>query len=486
MTTARRNTTNLPMVPAPVKQAAARVRQAGGKALLVGGAVIDILLGLEVKDWDIEVYGLSYDRIVSLFADCNPVLVGRAFGVVKAHIDGLDIDLSVPRRDNKIGLGHKGFSAALDPTMTVTDAARRRDFTINSMAVDLLTGEVYDPFDGQADLRAGILRATDPRLFVEDPLRALRAMQLLARKAKKVDPTTLRLIQSIVHTFPDLPRERVYEEFEKLLLKAKRPSVGLAFLRRSGWLRWFPELENLIGCPQNPRHHAEGDVWVHTLMVVDEAAKRRELVRPNQRAAFMFAALLHDVGKPATTVHAEHIARGEYPPERLHSAYGHDEAGTALAERFMQRLTGDKRLTALVCALVGKHMQPHALLRPDAGESAFLRLAKRMAEADGDLSLLALVAEADAAGRRLRVPGQPGKVQRLDDLSPVHDYARRLAEQPAKLTPLVLGRDLIALGVKPGPAMGRALAIAYEAQLDDSSRTKAELLQIALGALRHD
>jgi len=294
-------------VPPIIQSLVRRIESAGGSARLVGGAVIDAIGGRQPKDWDLEVFGLSFDRLSSMFADEGANLVGAQFGIIKlsaSKCDGLDIDINVPRRDNHIGKGHKDLLTEFDPGMSVEEAARRRDFTINSMAFDLGTGELLDPFGGKADLANGVLRATDGELFVQDPLRALRAMQLLARKCPHghVDPSTMNLIRGMVDSFPHLAKERVWEEFKKLLMKAERPSVGLEFLRDSGWIVHFPELADLIGCEQHPEWHPEGDVWIHSMHTVDSAAWVRDNadLPEGWAEAFMVGTLCHDVGKPST------------------------------------------------------------------------------------------------------------------------------------------------------------------------------------------
>ena len=222
-------------IPKQIFVVANHIAAAGGKAVLVGGSVVDLLLGTTPKDWDIEVYGVSYDTLVTKLADYDPKTVGKSFGIIKLSrekCDGIDLDISVPRRDNRVGVGHKDFDCDLDPTMTPKEAAMRRDFTINSMYIDLKAGTLVDYFGGLRDLQRGILSATDPATFVEDPLRALRAMQLLARKAKVVDPSTMALIRTMRGSFPHLSKERVYEEFRKLLMFADKPSIGFNFLRQ--------------------------------------------------------------------------------------------------------------------------------------------------------------------------------------------------------------------------------------------------------------
>jgi tRNA nucleotidyltransferase (CCA-adding enzyme) len=461
-------------VPEIVKAIAVRVKQAGGTCSLVGGAVVDLIRGGDPKDWDIEVFGLSLARLAELFADLGPKECGKCFGILKLDAEkcgGVDVDINVPRRDNSVGVGHKDFTCELDPTMTPKEAARRRDFSINSIALDLDTMEVVDPFGGVADLRAGVLRATDPETFVEDPLRALRAMQLLARKAKVVDPATMALIRGMSDAFPHLAKERVHEEWRKLLLKAERPSVGLEFLRESGWLVHFPELAALIGCGQHPEWHPEGDVWVHTLEVVDSAAWARDKIDPEWVEAFVFGAMLHDVGKPATTVFPHMVEAGEAPKDLLWTARGHDRKGVDPAETFMRRMTAEKKLIERASVIVGEHMQPYGLHQGGAKDSAWKRLHGKIR-----LDIIGWMSRCDCCGRPGRHIGDPDLEAAVSD--ECFDRFGDLGVDPVQ--PVLQGRDLIGAGIKPGPHMGVALKAAFEAQLEDEALDREALLSVAL------
>lgn len=423
-------------------QIAETVAGAGGRALLVGGCVRDSLLAKESKDIDIEVFGLSaetLEHILEPFFDIKHV--GRSFGVYK--IKGLEIDVALPRRESKAGNGHKGFTVESDPHMSHESAASRRDFTINTIAWDPLNGEVIDPLGGCEDLRQGILRHTGER-FSEDPLRVLRAMQHLARFELKIAPETLHLCK---HIEPEgLSKERIFDEWKKLILLGMRPSLGLQFLRDCGWVRYFPELQSLIGCEQDPQWHPEGDVWVHTLCCMDAFAQARVGILWEDLVVG-FGVLCHDFGKPSTTrIEAD---------GRLHS-YGHDLAGEAPTRSFLSRMCDQKELVDSVVLLVVHHLMPFMLYKDNAGDASIRRLAHKVK----NLDRLARVAFADEAGRPGRSHGHCPQgewlLERAQELK-VHDTAP---------TPIMKGRHLIALGMKPGEDFKSILNACYEAQLE--------------------
>ena len=302
------------------------VRGHGGRALLVGGWVRDRLLGRTGKDVDVEVYGLPAPRLKGLLETLAPVnTVGESFTVYKI----LDVDVSIPRRESKIGRGHRAFAVSGDPDMPPEDAARRRDFTVNAIAWDPLTDTWLDPFDGRGDLlERRVLRAVDPRTFGDDSLRVLRGLQFAARFGLEMDLDTKAICRRI--PLDDLPAERVWGEIEKLLLLSERPSVGFALALELGVIdQLFPEVKALVGCPQEPEWHPEGDVWVHTLLVIDEARRRiADLDRP-QQLTVMLGALCHDLGKPPTTAFVDGRIR----------SIDHEQAGVAPTVALLTRLT---------------------------------------------------------------------------------------------------------------------------------------------------
>jgi tRNA nucleotidyltransferase (CCA-adding enzyme) len=424
-----------------VREVARLVKARNGRALLVGGCVRDGLLGAESKDFDIEVYGVAPDELKAILSESFDLdLVGASFGVVKLH--GFNIDVAVPRRETKLGLGHRAFEMSCDPMLTVADAAARRDFTVNAIYRDPLTGEIVDPWNGRADLSAGILRHVSDH-FREDPLRVLRGMQFVARFGLEPAKETIGVCREM--TPEGLPSERLFEEWSKLLERGVRISAGLNFLKDTGWVGYYPELAALIGCAQAPEWHPEGDVWNHTLCCLDAFAHRR--TGDGDDLIVGLAVLCHDFGKPSTTFFDPKAMRLRSP--------GHDEAGVEPTKSFLRRLTNEERILKEVPPLVRCHMRPFAMWKSKAGESAIRRLAAEVVRIDR----LVRVCAADDEGR----PPFPSDRTALEWLAAESERMKIADSAPA---PIVMGRDLIALGLKPGVGFGRILNDCYEAQLD--------------------
>ena len=434
------------------------VRDAGGRALFVGGQVRDRLLGRTSTDMDVEVFGLTLERVEAILGSFGRTrTVGRTFGVFR--IDGLDTDFSLPRRDNKTGPGHRGFAVEIAPDLDFADASRRRDFRINSMGYDPLTGELLDPHGGREDLAAKRLRVTDPSHFAEDPLRGLRAAQFAARFELEPDAELLALSSRL--DLAELAPERMFAELRKHLLLGARPAVGFDFLRETGLVRFFPEVEALIGVPQDPRWHPEGDVWRHTMLALDRAAELRRGGKDDE--AFMFAVLCHDFGKPLVT-------------EGLRSP-GHDRAGVEPARRFLHRLRAPRRLVDQVCALVGDHLAPAWFVRNEAGPRAYRRLARRLEASGTDLRLLVRVATADCLGRTTPAAARG----EFPEGAVFLERAGAALPGLAASAPAVLGRHLMDRGFEPGPRIGRVLAACREIQDETGWSDPDRILDRALG-----
>ena len=418
-----------------------RIRDEGGRALAVGGYVRDRILQVPRKDVELEVFGIEPDRLIKILSSLGKVdLVGRAFGVLK--VGGLDV--SLPRREKKTGAGHRGFHVDSDPHMPYEEASRRRDLTVNSMAEDLLTGEILDPHGGRKDLKNRMLRAVDHDHFSEDPLRVLRICRFAARFLFHVDRDTAELCRSL--DLSELPGERIFEEFRLMLLGCRFPSVGLQTMRNVGALRFFPELESLIDCKQEYEWHPEGDVWVHTLLVVDAAAGLKT-GDPYEDLVLMLAAVCHDLGKPPTT----RFDRG-----RIRSM-NHEKAGEKPAREFLARSTREKNLVEDVVGLVVHHLRPHMFHKSKAGPAAIRRLSTKV-----PIGRLVRLARADHYGRT--TPDALDRVFLAGEW--LLEKAKELEVAERAPTPILMGRHLLERDVKPGPHMGKVLARAFEAQLD--------------------
>jgi tRNA nucleotidyltransferase (CCA-adding enzyme) len=439
-----------------VRSIAEAAAAAGGRALVVGGWVRDRLRGFPSKDVDIEVFGIPQEHLPALLAPIGRVEpVGQSFPVYKVvppEGSAGEIDVALPRRESKRGRGHKGFEVHGDPSMTVAEAARRRDFTINAISWDPLTGRYEDPFDGRGDLERRLLRAVDPKTFADDSLRALRAVQFAARFEFSLEPQTAALCRAL--SLDDLPAERIWGEIEKLLLNADRPSIGLQLALDLGIVRQvMRELVPLVGCEQEPEWHPEGDVWIHTLMVVDKA---RELNADLDRARLMtvmLGALCHDLGKPSTTALVDGRIR----------SLDHEQAGVeptvALLDRLNIHTFDGFDVRAQVVGLVAHHLKPGAFRKAAyVSDGAFRRLAQKV-----DLELLARVARADCLGRT-------GDFD-CNAMDWFLERARALGVEHHPPEPLLLGRHLLALGLAPGPRIGEILRLVYEKQLDGEVTT---------------
>jgi len=443
-----------------VLQAVRRV----GSPRLVGGGVRDWLLGRPSHDYDIEVAGVDFptlQRVLTRFGGTD--LVGRSFGVIKLRMRGREYDFSLPRRESKEGSGHRGFAVTPDPQLSDAEAAARRDFTINAIAYDPFADTLIDPHNGQADLQRGILRHTSAA-FSEDPLRVLRGFQLAARLDFALAPETAALCREISDTFHELALERVWGEWDKWATKATKPSRGLDVLKVTGWLRHFPEVAALATTPQDPTWHPEGNVFTHTQHCLDAlvALDAWRSAAPALRRKLTFAVLAHDFGKPATTFVGE---RGSV--KRILSP-GHEAAGTAPTEAFLRRIGAPLEIATHVCPLVKNHLAHYSGQPAQDGfsDAAVRRLARRLAPATIEELLIVMRADHD---------GRPPlhDAETLARIEALGAKARELALTDSAPKPLVLGRHLITLGWRPGPAFKTVLDAAFEAQLDGQFHDEA-------------
>ena len=420
------------------RQLALLVQARGGRAYYVGGFVRDSLLGEAGKDIDIEVHGITPDRLKEILDSLGQrITIGESFGVF--NLKGYALDIAMPRKEEARGQGHRDFDIFVDPFIGTQAAARRRDFTFNALMQDVLTGEIIDHFGGEADLKAGILRHVCSESFPEDPLRVLRCAQFAARFGCRVAPETVALCSKM--ELQHLPRERIEGELKKALLKAEHPSVFFEVLREMNQLdHWFPELKALIGIGQNPVYHAEGDVWTHTMMVLDEAAKLRG--RAQNPYWFMLSALVHDFGKAVST---------ESVDGTIH-AYQHEIEGLPLAEAFLHRITAENKLTAYVLNMTELHMKPNTMARV----GSVVKNTNKLFDCSVDPEGLIALALADDRGRILQTPAADTEDFLYERLEIFRDLMAR---------PCVLGRDLIEAGIQPGKDFTEILNYAHKLRL---------------------
>jgi len=437
----------------------------GFRGLLVGGAVRDALLGLEQKDFDIEVYGISYDRLADFLSRYGRVdLVGKSFGVIKlSAVDSMSVDFSIPRRESKTGPHHRGFLTTFDESVTPREAAARRDFTINAIAYDPIRSEVSDFFGGREDLRKRVLRATSSA-FSEDPLRVLRGMQFACRFDLTLDPATAEVSRSIVAEYATLARERIAEEFMKWT-GASRPGRIAEYLTATGWIVHFPEIGALAGVPQDPVWHPEGDVGTHTMLVVDAAGHiaKRENLTGDDRAVLLFSALCHDFAKPATTQLRDREGKPRW------TSWGHESAGGPMARAFLERIGIKSAIVDQVVPIVEHHLV-HSSIGHEPTPRAVRRLAMRLAPAS--IVQLLRLTEADHSGRPPLPPGLPEGAVRIRDMA----VAQAVEHQPQP--PFILGRHVLPyFDNRPGKHIGEVTAAALEAQADGAFSTQDEALE---------
>ncbi len=433
------------------------VSERGGRTFFVGGCVRDKLMGIQAKDLDLEVHGIEPACLCELLeglGHCSER--GASFGILA--LDGYGLDIAQPRRERATGVHHTDFEVDIDPFIGTYEAAIRRDFTINALMEDVLSGEIIDHFNGLADLKAGVLRHVNEESFAEDPLRVLRGAQFAARFEFELAPETVSLCSKMDLT--TLSKERVMGELEKALLKAVRPSLFFRGMRAMNQLEpWFSEVAALVGVPQPPQYHPEGDVWEHTMRVIDQAAKLRN--QASWPLAFMLAALAHDFGKPATT----ELIDGRW------RAFGHENEGLAVAHDFIRRLTAERKLATYVESMIKLHMRPNAIVGCAKKAKSFNRLFDSSVSPE-DLLLIAKSDYLGCGGTSEEAYAETEEALR----GRLADYRELMAR------PCVTGADLIEAGLKPGPQFSEALAYAHKMRL--AGIGKDRVLQSTLGYVR--
>lgn len=438
-----------------IKAIVERLDQSKGRALLVGGAVRDLLHEKLAKDIDIEVHGLSLHQLEQILKEFGHVrLVGKAFGVLR--LDGLDVDWSIPRTDSS---GRKP-KVEFDPHMPLEQALRRRDLTVNAMAIDMITKELQDPFGGLQDLEKGILRVPDKHLFIEDPLRYFRVMQFIGRFQMTPDQELYELGKTM--DLNGISQERIIEEFAKLCIKGTKPSLGIQWLQDTGRLKTLlPEIYNTIGVKQDPEWHPEGDVYEHSKQAMDAAAKL-DYETEEDKLTMVLAALCHDVGKVVAT----QVVDG-----RIRSL-GHDVKGVPIAAAFLDRVLNTQKIKEIILKLVRYHMMPVAFVKNNAGAPAYKRLARKLAP-ETTIQELTRLAQCDKSGRN---PDRqaPFEICPEELIEAFLERAKKYGVDQVPEQPVLMGKDLLDT-VQPGPELGKLLEKAYTIQIEEGITDKEEL-----------
>ncbi len=436
---------NPTLLPDAVIDLCIRLKSFGGNAYLVGGAVRDLTLGIQLKDIDIEVYGLDLELLNNHLKKMGRTEhVGKQFGVTKLWSGGYEIDIALPRTEKKTEAGHRGFDVTPDPDIAPETASLRRDFTINAMMYDPIENRLLDFHNGRDDLARRILRHVSPA-FAEDPLRVLRGMQFAARFSLTMNPETAELCRSLLSEAETLPSSRIWCEWQKWACSG-HPSYGLKVLEQSGWIKLYPELGALIDCPQDPVWHPEGDVWEHTCQVVDQAARitTRYQWSSKTRELMLFSALCHDLGKPPCTFRDK---------KGVIRSPGHSKEGMVHTSSLLKRIGAPKKIEQFTLPLVQEHITH---LHGEPTPKAIRHLAARLSPAS--IEVWEALVEADASGRAPSPVSRPAEAWLKQ--------AELMAYKQQKPRPIVTGKLLQELGVHPGIKMGEIIDAAYRAQLD--------------------
>ncbi len=437
------------------------LKSIGALPILVGGCVRDSFLKKEVKDYDIEIFNLSsLDTIKILLRKYGQVNeVGKSFGVLILSVDKYDFDFALARIEEKTDIGHKGFNVTINENLSFEEASLRRDFTINSIGYNFFKNEFLDPHNGIEDLENKTLRHVNDKTFIEDPLRVYRAIQFSSRFNLSIDKKTFSLCKKIVcsNELEYLPKERVFEEFKKLFLKSSKPSIGMNYLKELGILKYFSELDALVGCIQDKEYHPEGDVWIHTLMSLDEMAKIK--TGNDYRDLYLFYAILcHDLGKPFCT---------KIIKNRV-TSHKHEALGVEPTISLLNKLTNEKKFIEKILPLVKNHLAPFQLYKSESSLKAVKRLSLKC-----NIEDLCIVCLADCKGRDI-----VNKNKCDEAVLWVLEKARQMNISESGLKPIVQGRDLIEIGFKPSKIFKDILDYALNLQIEENLSRKDIIIKI--------
>lgn len=437
------------------KKIAIEVNKAGGSAYYVGGYVRDDILGIPNKDIDIEIHNIEpnvLENILKQFGNIEKRTVGNNFGIY--NINRFNLDISLPRKETAIGKGHKDFDIIVDPYLSLKESAKRRDFTINALMKNILTGEIIDYYGGLDDLKKGIIRHIDDNTFAEDPLRVLRACQFAARFDFDIATETIELCKNM--DISTLPKERVAGELTKALIKGNKPSIFFNSLYEMKQTEWFKEVFDLKDVKQDTVYHPEGDVYEHTMSVIDEASTLfpTGIDNPDRYLPFMLSALCHDFGKLNTT---------KINNKGRICAINHEKTGIPLANDFLDRIYNNKGFTRYVDNMIEFHMKAHSCFNNKAKiKSSNLLFDKLLYPTD-----FIHLAYADSIGHNIQKLDNKQFNMFLDKAMRENEFLinRYFNYKDRKSQPHITADNLIELGLKPSPLYKEILDKAWNLHL---------------------
>ncbi len=446
-------------LPQELEEILLALKNIGARPILVGGCIRDHFLNIPIKDYDIEVFHIeNFEVLESTLSHFGKVqCVGKSFGVVKLLTLSHEYDFALPRREKKVAKGHQGFDVTTHSSLSFEQAAIRRDFTMNAIGYDYFEDTFLDPFNGKESIKNAQIKHIHDDTFMEDPLRIYRAISFASRFDFSLHPSTFNLCQKMTQSgvLEELATERIFEEFKKFLLKGNKPSIAFELILNLGILKAYPELESLVGCEQDEEYHPEGDVWVHTLMCLDEMAKLRGDDN-KENIMLMLAVLCHDLGKPLCTK----VIKGRI------TSHKHEALGEEPTKLFLQRLTNDKKLIESIIPLVKYHLSPFQLYLQNSSQKAVKRLSTKV-----NIEQLCKVALADCLGRTI-----PDKQKCHKAIEWLKNEANQLNISTQSLQPLIQGKDLIALGFRPSKLFKEILNFAFDVQIEQDL-SKEQILE---------
>lgn len=445
--------------PNELTRIAQEIKKAGGSVSLAGGPVRDAVRGCQPQDWDCEVFGLTYSQLTDALSPFGPInTVGRSFGVVKLTTESNDYDFTLARQDNKAGRGHLGFVPEFLPDITPKEAAYRRDFTFNSMSIDILTGELTDHFGGVDDLRKGVITHTSNAFLEDGAVRVLRGFKFVARLGVKASQDLVNVCDT-----PECKGQLAYEHGNRVLgewldwaIKGKYLGQGLDYLKDIGWLDLFPGLAELDETEQDAEYHPEGNAFEHTKLAIDAASRiaKRDGLNELDTFILIMSALVHDMGKIDTTTRSDdgRITSHGHAEEQERARSFLLSIGLESDGAYTPEGTLDKIL------VLAKYHMVH--INKNTAKST-RRLALRLSEHGATITELVRVIEADHSGRAPLPGGMPGGAIELVRLA----KENKVADDRPK--PILMGRHLIEMGMPPGVRFGEILRQAFEAQIND-------------------